>query len=245
MTIERYIAPQTLDEAAGIVSQGGVTILAGGTDLMPQSHAGKVKFQPVLMNIRHVGELNGIALEGGMIRIGALATITDLLTHPIVRERLPVLTEAADHFASDQIRNVGTLGGSLCNASPAGDLAPPLLVLDAMVELASKPNGSMKLRSVPLREFFVGPGRTRRAQNEILTAVQVPMPKPGFAARFYKFGIRPALDIATIAIAIGGVRTGRALKDVRVVFGAVAPTPIRASLPRRTSWNSKWPNYPA
>ena len=228
MTIERYFSPQTLEEAAGILSQGGVTILAGGTDLMPQSHAGKVKFQPVLMNIRRVGELTGIALEEGMIRIGALATITDLLTHPIVRERLPVLTEAADHFASDQIRNVGTLGGSLCNASPAGDLAPPLLVLDAMVELASKPNGSMKLRAVPMREFFVGPGRTQRAQNEILTAVHVPMPKPGFAARFYKFGIRPALDIATIAIAIGGVRTGRALKDVRVVFGAVAPTPIRA-----------------
>ena len=231
-SIERYFSPRTLEEAAGILSRGGVTILAGGTDLMPQSHAGRVKFEPVLMNIRRVGELGGIALAGGMIRIGALATITDLLTHPIVRERLPVLTEAADHFASDQIRNVGTLGGSLCNASPAGDLAPPLLVLDAMVELASKPNGSMKVRSMPMREFFVGPGRTQRAQNEILTAVHVPMPKPGFAARFYKFGIRPALDIATIAIAIGGVmvqgRAGRALKDVRVVFGAVAPTPIRA-----------------
>ena len=228
MTIERYFAPKTLEEAAGILAKGGATILAGGTDLMPQMRSGRVKFEPVLMNIRRVAELGGIALAGGMIRIGALATITDLLTHPIVRERLPVLTEAADHFASDQIRNVGTLGGSLCNASPAGDLAPPLLVLEAMVDLVSKPNGFMKVRSVPIREFFVGPGRTQRAQNEILTAVHIPVPKPGFAARFYKFGTRPALDIATIAIAIGGVRTGRALKDVRVVFGAVAPTPIRA-----------------
>ena len=232
MTIERYVAPRTLDEAAGILSRGGATILAGGTDLMPQMRSGRVKFEPVLMNIRRVAELGGIALAGGMIRIGALATITDLLTHPIVRERLPVLTEAADHFASDQIRNVGTLGGSLCNASPAGDLAPPLLVLEAMVDLVSKPNGFMKVRSVPIREFFVGPGRTQRAQNEILTAVHIPVPKPGFAARFYKFGTRPALDIATIAIAIGGVmvegRAGRALKDVRVAYGAVAPTPIRA-----------------
>jgi xanthine dehydrogenase FAD-binding subunit len=226
--IEKYYAPQTLDEAAGILAQGGVTILAGGTDLMPQSHAGRVQFHPVLMNIRRIGALGGIALEGGVIRIGALATITDLLTHPIVREKLPVLAEAADHFASDQIRNIGTLGGSLCNASPAGDLAPPLLALDAMVELASQKNGALQRRSVPIKEFFLGPGRTQRWPDEILTGVLVPSPKPGFVARFYKFGTRPALDISTIAIAIGGVRLGRALKGVRVVYGAVAPTPVRA-----------------
>lgn len=230
-SIERYFSPQTLDEAAGALSQGGVTILAGGTDLMPQIHAGRVKFQPVLMNIRRVGELTGIALEGDTIRIGALATITDLLTDPIVRDRLPVLCEAADHFASDQIRNAGTLGGSLCNASPAGDLAPPLLVLDAAVELASKPNGSMKVRTVPIGTFFTGPGRTQCAPNELLTAVRVPVPRSGFTAQFFKFGTRPALDIAAISIAIGGVLSGkgkgRALKDVRVAFGAVAPTPIR------------------
>jgi xanthine dehydrogenase FAD-binding subunit len=229
MTIERYAAPETLEEAAAILAQGGVTILAGGTDLMPQSHAGRVQFQPVLMNIRRIGALGGIALEGGVIRIGALATITDLLTHPIVREKVPVLAEAADHFASDQIRNIGTLGGSLCNASPAGDLAPPLLALDAMVELASQKNGALQRRSVPMKEFFLGPGRTQRWPDEILTAVLVPVPKPGFVARFYKFGTRPALDISTIAIAIGGVRLGRALKGVRVVYGAVAPTPVRAT----------------
>lgn len=228
MTIERYFSPQTLEEAAGILSQGGVTILAGGTDLMVQAHAGRVKFQPALMNIRHVAELQGISLHDGALRIGALVTITELLTNPIVRGKLPVLTEAADHFASDQIRNVGTLGGSLCNASPAGDLAPPLLVLDAQVELASKPNGAMRMRTLPIAEFFTGPGRTRREPNELLAAVRVPLPKPAFVARFLKFGTRPALDIATIAIAIGGVKKGRALHDVRVALGAVAPVPLRA-----------------
>lgn len=230
MTIERYCAPQTLDEAAGILSQGGATILAGGTDLMPQVHSGKLKFKPVLMNIRCIGELRGISMQGGVIRIGALATITDLLTNAIVREKLPALTEAADHFASDQIRNAGTVGGSLSNASPAGDVAPPLLVYNAEVELVSKPNGGMKVRTLPLAEFFTGPGRTRMEPNELLAAVRVPVPKAGHVARFVKFGTRPALDIATISIAIGGVKQGRALHEVRVALGAVAPVPLRAAL---------------
>jgi xanthine dehydrogenase FAD-binding subunit len=230
MTIERYVVPQTLDEAAAILSQGGVTILAGGTDLMPQVHSGKLKFKPVLMNIRRVGELQGISLEGAVIRIGALASITDLLTNTVVRENLPALTEAADHFASDQIRNAGTVGGSLCNASPAGDVAPPLLVYNADVELVSKPNGSMKLRTLPLAGFFTGPGRTRMEPNELLAAVRVPVPGARYVARFVKFGTRPALDIATISIAIGGVRKGHALHDVRVALGAVAPVPLRAAL---------------
>jgi xanthine dehydrogenase FAD-binding subunit len=228
-TVERYVAPQTLDEAAGMLAGGGVTILAGGTDLMVQSHSGKLNLKPVLMNIRRVGELQGISRQGEVIRIGALATITDLLNNAIVREDLPALREAADHFASDQIRNAGTVGGSLCNASPAGDVAPPLMVYNAEVELVSKPNGSMKVRRLALAEFFTGPGRTRMEPNELLAAVRVPLPKPGTIARFVKFGTRPALDISTISIAIGGVKKGGALHDVRVVLGAVAPVPLRAS----------------
>jgi len=230
MTIERYVAPETLEEAAAILSQGGATILAGGTDLMPQVHSGKLKFKSVLMNIRRVGELQGISMQGGMIRIGALATVTDLLTSNVVREKLPALTEAADHFASDQIRNAGTVGGSLCNASPAGDVAPPLLVYNAEVELVCKPDSGMKVRTLPLAEFFTGPGRTRMEPNELLAAVRVPVPKAGYVARFVKFGTRPALDIATISIAIGGVKKGRALHEVRVALGAVAPVPLRAAL---------------
>jgi len=230
MTIERYVSPLTLDEAAGIMSQGGVTVLAGGTDLMPQVHSGKLKFKPMLMNIRRVGELQGISMQSGVIRIGALATITDLLTNELVREQLPALADAADHFASNQIRNAGTVGGSLCNASPAGDVAPPLLVYNAQVELVSRPNGSMQVRTLPLAEFFTGPGRTRMEPNELLAAVRVPVPKAGTIARFVKFGTRPALDISTISIAIGGVKKGRALHEVRVALGAVAPVPLRAAL---------------
>ncbi|HJV27867.1 MAG TPA: xanthine dehydrogenase family protein subunit M [Aromatoleum sp.] len=226
--IERYAAPQSLDEALGILQQGDVTILAGGTDLMLQTKVGRIAFKPTLMNIGRVAGLKGVTVDGQHLRIGALTTISELLRDPLVAQHAPVLAEACDHFASDQIRNAGTLGGNINNASPAGDTLVPLIVLDAEVELASKPNGSVATRRLPLAEFFTGPGRTKRNANELLTAVRIPLPKPGHVARFYKFGTRPALDISTISIGIAGIKRDGMLTDTRVAFGAVAPTPLRA-----------------
>ncbi|RPH61471.1 MAG: xanthine dehydrogenase family protein subunit M, partial [Burkholderiales bacterium] len=211
-----------------LARSGEVTILAGGTDLMPQSQAGRVKVRRTLMNIRRIGELSGIALDGDAIRIGALATITDIMGNALVMRHLPVLVEACDHFASDQIRNAGTLGGNISNASPAGDMLVPLLVLDAEVELASAGVGGPARRRIPIADYFTGPGKTRRAANELLTGVLIPMPPAGHYARFFKFGTRPALDISTISIGIAGVRANGALSNARVAFGAVAPTPVRA-----------------
>jgi len=226
--IEQYKAPTSLEEAAGILRAGNVTVLAGGTDLMPQTQAGRMHLQPVLMNVRRVPELRGIAEAGGAVRIGALVTITELLESALVRERLGMLWQACDHFASDQIRNAATVGGNLCNASPAGDTLVPLLALNARVVLASKPNGTLQTRRVPLAEFLLGPGRTCRAPAELLAAVEVPLPPAGFAGEFYKHGTRPGLDIAAISIAAGARRDGAVLRDVRIAFGAVAPTVIRA-----------------
>jgi CO/xanthine dehydrogenase FAD-binding subunit len=225
--LDNYVAPTSLEQAVVQLQElGEVTILAGGTDLMPQSHAGRVKFKRTLMNIRRIPELRGIVREGDAIRIGALTTITEMMEHPLVRSHLPLLAEAGDHFASAQIRNAGTVGGNICNASPAGDTLVPLMVLGAHVELASKPDDTLFRRSMPLPEFFVGPGRTRIAPAELLTAVRVPIPPQGFVARFHKFGTRPALDISAISIGIGGVLRDGVFSDVRVAFGAVAPTPV-------------------
>jgi CO/xanthine dehydrogenase FAD-binding subunit len=185
----------------------------------------------MLMNIHHIPELKGIAIDGGTIRIGALATITEIMQSDLVKKHLPILIEACDHFASDQIRNAATLGGNVCNASPAGDMLVPLLVLDAEVELASKPNGSLARRRMPLAEFFVGPGKTRRRPAELLVGLRIGLPSANHYARFFKFGTRPALDISTISIGIAGVLKNGALSNVRVAFGAVAPIPMRA---RRT-----------
>jgi len=230
--VARYVAPTTLEEALETLhGSDDVTILAGGTDLMPQSKIGRTKIRSTLMNIRRVAGLDSIARDGDAIRIGALATVTQMMNDPLVRRHLPVLVEACDHFASDQIRNSATLGGNVSNASPAGDTLVPLLVLDAEVELASASDAGTVWRRVPIADYFAGPGRTRRAASELLTGVRVPVPPAGHYARFFKFGTRPALDISAISIGIAGVLDGGALSNVRVAFGAVAPTPVRA---RRT-----------
>jgi CO/xanthine dehydrogenase FAD-binding subunit len=226
--LEGYFAPTSLDEGLTLLSDSDATLLAGGTDLMPQTQAGRVRFGRVLVNLRHIGELAGIAHAGEVIRIGALTTVTELMQSELLRREAGTLVDACDHFASAQLRNAATIGGNVCNASPAGDLLVPLLVLDARVELASKPNGERRTRSVPLREFFAGPGRTIRERSEVLVAVVLPIPAAGFVARFVKFGARPALDISAVSIGVAGVRRDGVLSDVRVAFGAVAPTPMRA-----------------
>ncbi|HEY5293406.1 MAG TPA: xanthine dehydrogenase family protein subunit M [Burkholderiales bacterium] len=227
--IEQYVAPSSLEQAAEYLRHSGeVTILAGGTDLMPQSQGGRLKIKRTLMNIRHIPELKGIAIDGGAIRIGSLATITEIMRSELIKQHLPVLVDACDHFASDQIRNAATLGGNVCNASPAGDMLVPLLVLDAEVELASKPNGSLTRRRLPLAEFFAGPGKTRRGPAELLAGVRIALPPANHYAHFFKFGTRPALDISTISIGIAGILKNGALSQVRVAFGAVAPVPMRA-----------------
>ncbi len=227
--LKHYFAPTSLDQAVECLKDGDVTILAGGTDLTPQSQAGRVKIKHTLMNVRHIPQLSGITLEGKEIRIGALATITEIMEHPLVKEHLPVLVEACDHFASDQIRNAGTIGGNICNASPAGDTLIPLLVLDACVELASMPEAKLYRHCMPLSTFFVGPGKTRKSLCELVTCVRIPLPAPDHVAHFYKLGTRPALDISTISIGVGGTLKKGILSNVRVAFGAVAPTPTRAS----------------
>ena len=231
--IREYAAPRSLADALRVLAQGPATVLAGGTDLMPQSRAGRVRFAPTLLNIQGIAELRGVASSAEGVEIGALTTISSLLEDPLIRDAAPVLHTACDHFASSQIRNAATLGGNICNASPAGDTLVPLLVLGASVVLASAgPEGVVK-RRLPLAEFLVGPGRTARRADELLVAVHAPRPPAGWVDRYLKFGTRPALDISAIALAVGGsLRNGR-LEDARVAFGAVAPTAIRASATER------------
>lgn len=149
--VERYLAPTTLAQAlAALATPGGATVLAGGTDLMPQANAGRVKAASTLLNIRRVQGLSAVALDGNALVIGTLATLATLQHDALVRAQAPLLVDAIDHFASDQIRNAATLGGNLCNASPAGDTLTPLLALDAQVELARlTDDGSIATRRLP------------------------------------------------------------------------------------------------
>ena len=228
MSVEHYWSPTSLADALAYLRDGTATILAGGTDLMPQSQAGRVTLGRGLLNVRRVAELHQLERTSDAVRIGALCTITELLHDPLIRDRFAILAEACDHFASDQLRNAATIGGNVCNASPAGDTLVPLLVLDAEVELAAMRAGAIETRRVPLSEFVVGPGRTTRRPDELLCALRLPLPPSGFVGRFYKFGARPALDISAISIGIGGDRDGRVLRHARLAYGAVAPVPMRA-----------------
>ena len=221
--IERYVRPESLAEALDVLKNEEVTILAGGTDLMVQAEAGRVSFNKTLLNISRLAELKGVEEQDGSLRIGALVTVAAAMENDLVQRHLPALVEACDQFASGQVRNAATIGGNISNASPAGDTIIPLMVYGAEVMLQSA-EGS---RSVPIAEYFTGPGEIVRASNELLVGFTVPRPPEGHVARFFKFGTRPALDISAISIGLYGVSNGSGLDNVRVALGAVAPTPIR------------------
>jgi CO/xanthine dehydrogenase FAD-binding subunit len=210
---------------------------------MLQVKSGTRGLTQTLLNLRRVEGLRGVTEDHGDIRVGALTTVTDVLNDAMLRLSAPVLCETADKFASGQIRNSATIGGNICNASPAGDMIIPLLLLDAEVELVSWVDDEPNWRLIPLNNFFKGPGQTRLRSNEILTAVKFRCPPPEFMSGFVKFGTRPAMDISVVSVGIGGRLTDGALNDVRVAFGAVAPIPMRgteteASIEGKTVENS-------
>jgi CO/xanthine dehydrogenase FAD-binding subunit len=226
--VKQYLSPSKLEDALQAMAGGDVTVFCGGTDLTPQTSSGIRQYAGTLMNIRRIGGLGEIRLDKDTFRIGALVTVTAIKADPLVRQFAPVLIETADRFASDQIRNAASIGGNICNASPAGDMIIPLLVLDASVELASWKGGKMQVRQVALDAFFTAPGKTVKRPDELLTAVVFAKPADSFVARFRKSGPRPALEISTVSLGIGGRLENGAFTNVRVAMGAVAPTPLRA-----------------
>ena len=226
--ISTYLAPRRLDEALQAMADGDATLFCGGTDLAPQTESGTRQYTAKLVNIRRIEGLGGIDAGGDRVRIGAVTTISEIRSNPVLAAIAPVLVEAAEHFASEQIRNAASVGGNLCNASPAGDMIPPLLVLGASVELACWRDGAVQTRRIALERFFLSPGKTVKLPEELLTAVVFDRPAADFVGRFRKSGPRPALEISTVSVAIGArVADGR-LSDVRVAMGSVAPTPLRA-----------------
>jgi CO/xanthine dehydrogenase FAD-binding subunit len=227
-TITTYLAPRRVDEAVQAMAEGNATVFCGGTDLSPQTESGVRRYGATLLNIRRIEGLGGIDTEGSEIRIGATTTVGEIRRNAALGEIAPVLAESAEHFASEQIRNAASVGGNLCNASPAGDMSPPLLVLDACVELACWRDDAVQTRRVPLDRFFLSPGKTVKRPEELLTAVVFDRPAGDFIAKFRKSGPRPALEISTVSVALGArVAAGR-LTNVRVAMGSVAPTPLRA-----------------
>lgn len=217
-----YFAPSTLEEAvAYLQANQTIKIIAGGTDLLV-AHYQELDTLPGLMDIGNIAELKTIA-TGEEVEIGALVTHEDIARHPWLQQHVPFLSQGAAQVGGPQIHNRGTIGGNLVHASPAADGAPPLIVLGAVVELT----GSAPVQ-VPLEEFFIGPGKTVLAPDQILTKVKFSKPAANQGGAFLKLGKRKAMAIATASVAVLVTVDNNCLTDLRICLGSVGPVPLRA-----------------
>jgi carbon-monoxide dehydrogenase medium subunit len=222
-----YLAPKTVKEVCKLLSQykGRVKIIAGGTDLLVKMKDRELTPQ-YLVGIEKIENLDYIrynAVTG--LSIGALTSHQSIANSPIVREKFPILAMAAAEIGTPQIRNMGTVGGNLCNAAPSADTASPLIALGAMVKLVS----SKRERTIALEKFFTGPGETVLKDDELLTEIQVPNLPPRTGGTYLKLFSRGAVDIATVGVAVMlTLGKNESCDRARIVLAAVAPTPLRA-----------------
>jgi carbon-monoxide dehydrogenase medium subunit len=220
------LTPATLQDALGMLEKDGknITPVAGGTNLIVDCQSGRHE-PKVVMNVHNLTEISQIEEKDGMVQIGGGTTLRDIEKSSLIKETSNALYKAAIQFANPLIRNRATVGGNLCDASPASDSATPLLALGAEVELKSL-NGS---RWVPLDQFFVHVRKTVRTSDELLTAVRWPVPGKGSANTFYKLGLRKAdaISVVSLAVYVALESNGR-ISEARIALGSVAPTPIRA-----------------
>ena len=209
-----YIRPNTLSEAVNLLAASGGKILAGGTDVFPS--LGDAPLTGTVVDISALRELRGISKDNQYFRIGGLATWTDVIQTPLP-PCFDALKSAAREIGGVQIQNRGTVAGNLCNASPAADSVPPLLALDAEVELVSQAG----TRQLPLADFIVGNRKTLRQPGEILSQVLVPRSIENAASTFLKLGTRDYLviSIAMVAVVLQKDRPGL-ITDARVSVGS-------------------------
>lgn len=218
-----YYRPESRQELSRLLAtlpMEQTVLLAGGTDLHPAWEQGRPLPQH-LVDLKKLTALQGVRSERGYVSIGALTTVEDLKGNPIIQSRFGALYEATQQFAGVQIRHRATVGGNLCNASPAGDLLPGLYAHEAEVEILG-PEGE---RTLPVAEFIQGPGKTVLIPGEIVTAVRMPYPQG--KSMFYKLGLRQAMAIAVVNFAVVyEKRASGALKTLTIATGAVAPTVV-------------------
>jgi carbon-monoxide dehydrogenase medium subunit len=221
-----YFQPSSLGELLPLLEKFGSEgrIVAGGTDLVPQLKAEEVPTPKCVFDIENLDELAFIREKDGAVRIGPVVKHSVLQSSPIIRKKIPLLAEAIGHLATPQIRNVGTIGGNLCNASPCADSAPPLMVLGAELRILG-PDGE---RMIPLEKFFSFAKITALDRKEVLAEIIVKPQPEGFGGAFMKVGRRAGHDLALASgAALIRVQQGR-IEDVRIALGSVAPTTIRA-----------------
>jgi len=219
----KFHSPKTLTEAYDHLEKKGARVIAGGTDVIPQMANGRFQTD-LLVDISYLSELSYIKQEEDVIHIGGLTNYSLMINSPLLKTSAPLLVEAAATVGAIQTQNRGTIAGNIGNASPAGDLLPPLLVLDAVVTLTNREGK----RQVSLSEFLLGPGKTALSPGEIIHQISFKGLDPETGSTFIKLGNRQGMAISVVNAAVllkidGSENVG----DIRLSLGAVAPTPIR------------------
>lgn len=220
-----YHDPRDLDEACRLMGDLGKAArpLAGGTDLFVNMKK-KLLSPEHLVSLGRIEHLHTMGPSNGGYRIGACMTAAELAEAADIRKRFTALQEGASRLGSPLIRNLATVSGNLVSARPAADLPPPLMAYGASVILRS-PSGE---RSIPLDEFFKGPGATVAEPTEIMESVHLDSPPAQSGAAYLKLGIRQTLEISIVNVAAFLALDGDMIQSARVVLGSVAPMPIRA-----------------
>jgi CO/xanthine dehydrogenase FAD-binding subunit len=226
MPVQEYFRPSTLNEAFDLLRSyaGSVKLLAGGTDLLIQCSSPSSP-KTAVVSLRDLEALKQIRqTQQGDLFIGSMVTHADVASSPLINRYFPALGRASQWVGSPSIRNLATIGGNICNASPSADTAPPFLAYQAKAVIVT-PAGE---KWVSIEDFFTGPSTNVLKPGEILEGFLL-TPKTGWVAAYEKLGIRKAMEIAIVNICVGLSTDGnKKCSDVRIALGAVAPTPIRA-----------------
>lgn len=228
-----YFAPLSLPEALAILAERPEAApLAGGTNILVQIKEGH-RSETAVLSLRRLPELTLLTHQDdppGSLVIGAAVTMKRIAGDPWIQSHYPALATAAGLIGSVQTRNMATVGGNLCNASPSADTAPPLLVFDTQVVLA----GAGGERDLPLAEFFIGPGVTALRPGELLKALVIPGTPARFGSAYVRHIPRAAMDISVVGVAAAvSLDPDQTIAEARIALGAVAPTPMRAGAAER------------
>ena len=219
--------PRSIEEACSLLAQfdDQAAVLAGGTDLLVELKTGIINLA-YLVNLKKIPELDYITFDREKgLKIGALVTWTELLESELIATHYPVLIKAGEVMASSQIRNIATLAGNICHASPAAN-GPVVLLLYEAECLIQGPNGR---RTIPMTHLFEDVQRNSLQKGEILIEINLPPPPPASGGTYYKFSARRAMDLAVVGVGALTVVDRGIFELVRIALGAVAPVPIRST----------------
>ena len=221
-----YQAADVEDAVRALVEDPEAVVISGGSDVLIKIREGKLAGCS-LVSIHGIKELEGIRMEeDGTIVIGPATTFSHITNNDIIQKHIPMLGDAVDMAGGPQLRNIGTIGGNVCNGVTSADSASSLCCLDAVLVLKG-PDG---VREVPISQWYTGPGRTVRNHDEVLTAIRIKKENyQGYGGQYIKYGKRNAMEIATLGCAVSVKLTEdkKHIQDLRLAYGVAAPTPIR------------------